>query len=94
MGYETHRVSIRVSYANHCIFRVRSASLSEFAANARPRPSVVNPNNEKIAYTFTVEECILAGHDAVVPKCPMHGPLPLSTIAPDTVIVTILFSDY
>lgn len=36
-------------------------------------------------YTWTIEECILATYDKQMLVCPMHGDIPVISIAPDLV---------
>lgn len=48
--------------------------------------SSTGPENRKLNYSWTIEECILATYDKQILVCPMHGDIPVTAIAPDLVI--------
>ncbi|VDK37733.1 unnamed protein product [Gongylonema pulchrum] len=44
---------------------------------------------KRVLHAFTVEECILRGHDGAALKCPFHSDISVVNIAPDTVFLDI-----
>lgn len=63
----------------------KSASAADMNSSSRSSVLLGQKPDDNSAYSFTIEECILAAHYATSPKCPSHGSLALSVVAPDTV---------
>lgn len=77
--------TLNVSYSQDNVwlscFSVRSQTIADINEASRgPRP---------LMHSFSVEECILSAHDGVNLKCPQHGDIDVSSVAPDTVFLDI-----
>lgn len=46
-----------------------------------------NTQNNLILYSWMVEECILAAYSTKCVACPIHFDIPLTLVAPDTVLL-------
>lgn len=51
-----------------------------------PGLSLESTSSNLILYSWMVEECILAAYSSKFVSCPIHFDIPLSLVAPDTVI--------
>jgi len=79
--YLLHQSSSRLSIDCYINYSPRSTSLNDFDGGEK-----WSKINVDFVHSFTVEELMLAAYEARLPSCSFHGPLTLSSIAPDIVI--------
>ena len=86
-GYDPRAVVRQVNPCPDCLKQCMARLPGSHGSLKRPRsaPSGDHVNTQKQLYLFTSPHCVLAASKGMPLKCPDHGNVPVSSVAPDLV---------